>query len=177
MTDKLQKEYDEILVKVKKYNDEKKKFITKIQADGLTIAKGIIKEDGKVFGIFYTLDFYSHFDGHSSDPIYNHNSGAEEMTEEAFNGLMKIVKDYEVDKDETAASNALELLDFNVEDNFWEAYNFFDHFKIVDENHISWEYKGSNDQSELCDGSGVDFYLTTKSTIKGIKYVEITDRG
>ena len=177
----LQKEYDIIVENVKKYTAEKKAFLDKIQVDGLTIVSKKIKEDEKVFGAFHDLNYYSHFDGHTSDPIYNYYSGASELSDKEFHALKKIIKDFQdsgSDDDTEAHATLQELdLDLYVDYCFWDAYDFFKHFKIINEEHIKWEYSGSSDQGELCDGSEVDFLITTKSVIKKTRNVETEERG
>lgn len=180
--EELQKDYDAILATYGEAKKAKDKFVTDIKQNGFRISGKKILADEEAYGAFYTLDYYSHYDGHTNDPIYDHHSGANLIPKETFDGLMNIVKEFQETKDAKQAQLAIdemdeEMSDLDIDWIFWESRNFFEHFKIESDTHISWEYTGTEDQGELCNGSHVDFKISTVGVIKGIKNVEREERG
>lgn len=127
-----------------------------------------------MFGLFYDLSFYSHFDGHLSDPIYFYESGAREVSEEDFNLLKSLIEKYKEqgNDDDGTLFKATSKLSFDAPEDFWNAYNFFKHFTICKDDTIEWVYLGSEDQSELTNDSTVEIYLSTKSQIESVKTVD-----
>ncbi len=65
----LQSEYDAVTKEIKSLEDKKSEIIKRAQYNGFAVLDGKIKEDKKVFGLFYDLGFYSHFDGHLSETV------------------------------------------------------------------------------------------------------------
>lgn len=177
MIEELQKEYDSKLAKIKALDSEMNKFIDEIKSKGFTILDEKIQEDKKVYGAFYDISYYSHFDGHTSDPIYKDYSGAEKLSDMAFNGLKNMVEEVKAGADKDKAFNALCDFGFDIVEDFWEAYNFWDHFEIKDDGSIEWTYSGDGEQGEVCSDSGVIFRISTESEIKKTKTKEKTTRG
>ena len=175
-TKKLQTEYDALTKEISELTKKKKAITKTFQDAGYALVKKKFEVDKPVIGIFHDLDYYSHFDGHTSDAIYYYVSGAEEFSDKNFNRLKEIITEFPKKGDENK-----DLIEELIEDIFIDYYDFAEYFleiedtlsffKIIDENTIKWTYKGDGDQGELVDNSFVEIRLTTKSEIKSIKTI------
>jgi len=180
MIKELQKEYDDVLNEIKTINAKKKEILNKISKNGLAVFKDEIKEDEKVYGIFYDLDFYSHFDGHASEAVYYYQSGASEISNEDFKLLKRLITEFKEDTNGSIEDRNSKYINILCEEfiSFLPDYfynveeDMFNFFEIVNDNNIKWTYKGNNNQSELSDGSNIVFKKSTKSTIKAVKKVD-----
>ncbi len=161
----LQEEYDLLLKEIRLLETRKKDLVEKIEKNGFFIKKNLLQENKQVYGYIYDLTFYSHFDGHTSDAIYDDEKGSAVITESLFNRLKAACLNYKATGEEDN-----ELIDeFDIP---WfsepeDITNFWNHF-IIDEkiNTILWKYAGEQDQSELCDESYVEFSLSSLQYFK-----------
>jgi len=171
-----QKELDFLNERIKELNTKKKKLTKEITDEGYSIIKGNIKKEEKVYGSFYDMEFYSHFDGHMSEAVYHTQSGASIITEYSYIKLVEMIEYFQKNGalSEEDFDELFEDDDFHIEagDWFYDTEDLFDFFKIDDDGVITWEYKGSSDQSELCDGSKLIIRKELPSVIKKVKTVD-----
>ena len=161
----LQAEYDLLLEEIGLLETRKKDLVEKIEKNGFFIKKKLLQENKQVYGYIYRLTYYSHFDGHTSDAIYDNEKGSAVITESLFNRLKAACLNYKATGEEDN-----ELIDeFDIP---WfsepeDITNFWNHFTIDEKiDTILWKYAGKQDQSELCDESYVEFSLSSLKRFK-----------
>lgn len=134
-----------------------------------------------MYGSFYDLDYYSHFDGHTSDSIYQYYRGAVEISIEEFDTLKGIIKKYQKENGDKNGSAIKEWYDCEVrltngDEYVVEKSDFLDYFTIVDESTLKWEYEGSMGQGDYENGSEIIVRKSAKSEIKKTKCTEEESR-
>lgn len=169
MKEELQKEYDVYLTELKKINKIKAAITKKIHDAGYIINAGKVQTDGMVYGIFYDMKFYSHFDGHKSSAVIDIESGAHKVDKVEFDILKKCL--------ETKNYDYIGNL-FNLNINFPEMLeyceNLWEYFTIINDNEIHWEYKGDGEYEEIVSGSYFTIKLCSNKTITKTKNIEKT---
>ena len=179
-----QGQLDKINDKINVLKKDKDAVTKSLEKEGFDCIRGRVTNRIEVYGAFYDMTFYSHFDGHRSSAVYDITRGAELVSNESFNVLKSLIKEYKalpkpslgstvkVDMQnlESAATWAVE--DFAPEDMYG---NILRYFEIVDEDTLKWAYEGNNDQSELLDGSELIIRKSTEKEIKATKTVEKTE--
>jgi len=166
-------EYDFVTEEIKSLKKRKKTLLKFMEDSGLAVFDGKVREDEKVFGIFYDTTYYSHFDGHLSEAIYDYESGADTFSKETFVELKGLIEKYQEHGDKDGEiTEKVSCLDIEVSENILYVRSLLEHFKVIDDNTVRWEYKGDSDQNELCDGSYFEIRMETKSKIMAVKTVD-----
>lgn len=198
----LQTEYNNILDKIASAKEELTDFESSIASKGLFINKsGIIEEDEKLWGVFWDIEEYDHYDGHAGDAIYREMSGALalEVNRKLYNGdeydeteSLKKILIYWTDMDfeekiktlqdlvnKTLVSvypfvSFLEKREYGSSEETEEDY--FDRVKVeVGENSIRIEcLSEADDEGDLCQGSFVCYRPTNWNELNKIKNVNRT---
>jgi hypothetical protein len=95
MIGELQSRLDEALDKIKVAYNHKKDLIKFIEERGFDVINGQVVKREEVYGAFWDLTYYSHFDGHNSSAVYQDTKGAIEVSEDDFNKLKHCIKEYQ----------------------------------------------------------------------------------
>ena len=165
----------EQITKLKKAQTKLKKTGTDA---GFRLQGSKFVKDKEVFGIFFDLTYYSHFDGHASGAVNEYSSGAFESNEKTFNFIKNLIETGNFGEEEELYM-MLEEIQFDDCGYLEIPYNgspekqrekFRSMFKKVSPTEIKWSYKGRRDQGEYRDGSGFTIRLATQSEIKKVKW-------
>lgn len=179
MVKELQLKYDALTKEINVIENKRNDILNKAKENGFALFGGIFKEDKKVYGAFYDMTYYSHFDGHLSEAIENYYSGASKISSEDFNILKNLIIRYQSEEDKQDDDSFIDELNTELNkitvdicEDFWTANNFWSFFEIKDKDTIEWCYYGDEDQGELCDDSEVIFRLSTESEIASIEKID-----
>ena len=165
-----QETIDEYNAEIKALQSKKKTWVKHAESKGYDLIRGKFIESKEVYGVFYNIDYYSHFDGHTSDAVYREQSGVDEISKEEFTSLKSNIGKYLETKDKKICKEIIEILSLYADENFYDMDEYVKFFTIKDDL-IYWEYKGSDDQGEICSGSWVEIKSTTEKKIKSTKRV------
>ena len=169
----LQSQYDTINEQISSLT-KAKKTLTKQAEDAGYMLKGTnFVKDEPVYGIFYDLEYYSHFDGHRSGAVNDYYIGSAKTTIETFNTIKQLIQNNSLGEDDQMYFLTESVPFDNVCIEFDD--DFMEHFKIISDTEIKWEYKGDDDQGELRSGSYFTIKLTTQKEIKKVKTKEYTE--
>ena len=190
MTIELQEEYDLLLEERKNIQSKIDGFINKAKENGFYIKKDKVKKNEVAYGCFYDTTFYSHFDGESSDAIYDYYSGVESIDIVGFQSIKQIINNY----DTLSPSSIFELLNLAVNgmlpggfdeelyesEKYEKEENHIGDLKFEIRNdylHISIDKEDDNEQCSLTNGSYLEFRPTTMSEINSTKTIQEESRG
>lgn len=171
----LQADYDKTKAEIKVLETKLKDIEKQAKKEGLFFKNGKLVGNEKILAAFWDGAFYSHFDGHTSDAIYNVFEGSEKLKKEnieAFNQLLILLKDItKIDEDNTEIIETIDSLIYLLNVPYYIQNALIDmssNFKIkLKKDYIEFEYKGSEDQGELCDGASIVFkYVNVSELIK-----------
>jgi len=179
----LQEQYDTITAVID--TQKKAQNILKKQGKdaGLRLKCGKFVADEIVYGVFYDLAYYSHFDGHKSGAVVDYASGAGESSEKSFNYIKNAIETGNIVGEEEMF-DALQEVPFD-ECGYYEIPNcnsskeeiaeFLAMFEIVSPTEIGWTYAGSGDQGEYYNGVGFTIKQATQSEIKKVTCKSYTE--
>lgn len=171
----LQTDYDKTKAEIKVLETKLKDIEKQAKKEGLFFKAGKLIGNEKILAAFWDGAYYSHFDGHTSDAIYNEFEGSEKLSKtniEAFNQLLILLKDMtELDEDNKELGVYIDQLIELRNIPYYianELNELSSNFKIkLKKDYIEFEYKGSEDQGELCDGASIVFkYVNVSELIK-----------
>lgn len=196
----IQAQYDELKTKVKEAEKNLEAFEKSLRAKKLYIKSGEVKEDKEIWAVFWDVDYYSHFDGHSSDAIYDEYRGAAKLSPENEEALKKILlywDDMSFDEKKLAIVGDSEVKLFPRGCDPWcfterigELFSEYDATEMVN-NEFAGEYKfdvtpnsltitcvdRDDDQGRVCNGSTMTFRLSNKDELSKIKNKQKERRG
>lgn len=170
MKEELQKEYDVYLTELKKINKIKAAITKKIHDAGYIINAGKVQTAEMVYGIFYDMKFYSHFDGHKGCAVIDIESGVKKVDKVEFD----ILKNCLETKNYDSIGN---LYNLNIYFPKMLEYceNVWEYFTIINDNEIHWKYTGDGDIYEkIASGSYFTIKLCSHKTIIKTKNIEKT---
>lgn len=171
----LQTDYDKTKAEIKVLETKLKDIEKQAKKEGLFFKAGKLIGNEKILAAFWDGAYYSHFDGHTSDAIYNEFEGSEKLSKtniDAFNQLLILLKDMtELDEDNKELGVYIDQLIELRNIPYYianELNELSSNFKIkLKKDYIEFEYKGSEDQGELCDGASIVFkYVNVSELIK-----------
>jgi hypothetical protein len=181
--DLLQERYTDVTNQITSLKKAQKVLKKQGTDAGLRLKGSKFVKDKEVFGVFFDLAYYSHFDGHRSGAVYEYASGAFESDNKTFDLLKKAVETGDLGEEE----ELLELLqDIPFDDcGYYEIPSnesdkrskerFLNGLSMDDDNSITWAYKGGGRDGEYSNGSGFTIRLTTQSEIKKVKWTDYTE--
>lgn len=196
----VQAQYDELKSKVREAEKNLEAFEKSLKAKKLYVKSGTIKEDSETWAVFWDVDYYSHFDGHSSDAIYDEYRGAAKLSSENEEALKKILlywDDMSFEEKKLAIVGDSEVKLFPRGCDCWcfterveELFGEYDATEMVD-NTLAGEYKFEatptsftitcvdmdDDQGRVCNGSTMTFRLSNKDELSRTKNKQKERRG
>ena len=199
-----QSEYNNLVAKVKEAESNLTKFESQLKSEGLYIKSGTVMENKQVYGVFWDIDYYSHFDGHSSDAIYDEYSGAARLNDENEEALKKLLLYWNDmtfkekcdiflnETDDAYLFPRRSRIPWCFTEKLGETFDeydegemknngntsTFDVFKFENNtNSFRITYYGRRDQGEMCDGSYIEFRLSSEDELSKVKIHEGERRG
>lgn len=192
----IQLEYDDLVGKVKSAQDELSKYEESIKSKGLYIKDGVVTQDDHVWALFWDIQYYSHFDGHTSDPIYDLYSGACIIDEDKSDMVRELIIHWDtisfdeklgfLEKICETRGDAQVMIDYVLDqlDEYGESelikdnvFNRRFQFIIEDTSLRIEMIRREEDQNECCSGSYIEWSQTTKSELNRIKNKRSESRG
>jgi len=182
-----QGQVDDYDIKIKELKTKKASLIKALEdTKGLDCIRGKLVKREMIYGAFWDMTYYSHFDGHKSSAVYEDHKGACEISKDDLDGLIRLIKQYillsdvvptlgspSVEKDKEALEEkAVELLDDIGPECMYYQEEVLRGFKIIDEDTLEWEYGGNDEQGDLCSDSRMTIKKTTKKEVKSTKFVD-----
>jgi hypothetical protein len=181
-----QEQFDFIDSKIKELKDKKNVLIRAIGKKGFDYVGGKVIVREEVYGAFWDITYYSHFDGYKSSAVYEIEKGAIKITKENFEKLKSLIKEYKVLPDTTLGSSIDKEIEALEEKASWAIEevgteylhtggHVLKHFDIVDENTLEWNYVGRQDQEEFTNDSSIVIKLSTIKEIEDTPWVDKTE--
>lgn len=200
----LQKEYTDLLEKANNLEQEKQLFQAKLRKAGAYTKGDCVVTDDKKWGAFWDMDIYSHFDGHTSDPIYRHYKGAKMINQLDIPKITSFVEEWytfkTLEEKSELVRNFISSLRYFPFDMDYEMECMED--AVFDESNNTFVFSRKStkisqglqitvssdlinisvindapEESECCDGSYFEFKLTTESEIIKTKTTKKESRG
>lgn len=195
----LQIQYDILKAHLSQAQDEIETFKTNISKQGAFINNERVEIDKKVWGAFWDINYYSHFDGHTNDPIYKEYTGAVILDEEEKEGIIIFISKWK-----TANEKEKNILISELEFPHRTPYPFLNEIeRLCDSDYGKYKFENNEikkgnrgirfivndellrlevinpgeDQNECFSDSYIEFKISDKSDIETKKITEKESRG